>query len=336
MQTCNICQQNMPSQVAEPLSQHDVPTKPWSVVGTDLFEFDDHQWLIISDYYSKYPIVKKLPHPSPSSVVVNVTKQVFAEHGIPDKVISDNGPHFASDAYREFARSWSFDHVTSSPRRPQGNGFIERNVRTVKSMLKKCKQSGADCQLALLHWRTTPVCANLDSPAQMLMGRRLKSTIPSRIRNDAPSQDDIHDTLYKRQGTQKHFFDQHAQHSDLPVLYPGQRVYVQDQATGMWEPAVVDSCTDDPRSYIVQNVNGRRLRRNRQHIRARHHLPPDTESTQNVNVPTENVNVPTEIPRSPVSPSVPRTEPVDVPEPTPGRYVTRSGRVVRSPRRIDV
>ena len=36
VQTCNICQQNMPSQVAEPLSQHDVPTKPWSVVGTDL------------------------------------------------------------------------------------------------------------------------------------------------------------------------------------------------------------------------------------------------------------------------------------------------------------
>ena len=69
-------------------------------------------------------------------------------------------------------------------------------MRTVQSMLKKCKQSGADCQLALLHWRTTPVCANLESPAQMLMGRRLKSTIPSRIQNDAPWQDDIRDTLY--------------------------------------------------------------------------------------------------------------------------------------------
>ena len=123
----------------------------------------------------------------------------------------------------------------------------------------------------------------------MLMGRRLKSTIPSRIRNDAPSQDDIRDTLYKRQGTQKHYFDQHAQHSDLPVLYPGQRVYVQDQATGMWEPAVVDWCTDDPRSYIVQNVNGRSLRRNRQHIRARHYLPPDTELTQNVKITSVTV-----------------------------------------------
>ena len=93
VQTCKVCQEHHPSQTPEPLQQHDIPSKPWSVLGTDLFEFEGHQWLIIADYYTKYPIIRQLPYPSPSSVVANVTKQVFAEFGIPDRIVSDNGAH---------------------------------------------------------------------------------------------------------------------------------------------------------------------------------------------------------------------------------------------------
>ena len=119
VQTCKVCQEHQPSQTPEPLQQHNIPSKPWSVLGTDLFEFEGHQWLIIADYYTKYPIIRQLPSPSPSSVVVNVTKQIFAEFGIPDRIVSDNGPHFGSEAYRDFARMWQFDHITTSPRRPR-------------------------------------------------------------------------------------------------------------------------------------------------------------------------------------------------------------------------
>ena len=68
------------------------PSKSWGVLGTDLFEFEGHQWLIIADYYTKYPIIRQLPNLSPSSVLVNVTKQIFAEFGILDRIVSDNGP----------------------------------------------------------------------------------------------------------------------------------------------------------------------------------------------------------------------------------------------------
>ncbi|CAE1232164.1 unnamed protein product [Acanthosepion pharaonis] len=135
--SCSICQQHKPSQMQEPLMQHDIPTKPWDIVGTDLFDLHGSQWLIIANYYSKYPVVKHLPAHSPSSVTVNTTRQVFAEFGIPSKVVSDNGPHFSSHLYREFAKEWGFHHETTSPRRPQGNGFRERQIRTVKNILKK-------------------------------------------------------------------------------------------------------------------------------------------------------------------------------------------------------
>ena len=61
-----------------------------------------------------------------SDAIVERLKDVFAENGSPDKVISDNGGHYISLAFRTFAEEWCFDHTTSSPHYPQSNGFIER------------------------------------------------------------------------------------------------------------------------------------------------------------------------------------------------------------------
>ena len=154
---CTVCQEYQRSQLAEPLMQHEIPQCPWSVVGTDLFEHNGKQFLLIADYYSKFPIVKPLENPASSSQVVSKMKDAFSEFGIPDKVMSDNGPHYSSQLFCAFAQEWGFVHTTSSPRRPQGNGFIERQVQTVKQLLKKSIRSGSDFKLALLHWRATPV-----------------------------------------------------------------------------------------------------------------------------------------------------------------------------------
>ncbi|PIK33582.1 hypothetical protein BSL78_29605 [Apostichopus japonicus] len=102
----------------------------------------------IRDHYTKYLIIRKIPGNCSSHAVIIAMKQVFSEHGKPEKVVSDNGPQFASELFKQFASGWSFDHVTSSPRRPQGNGFIERQVRTAKSILTKAKQSNTDIHMA--------------------------------------------------------------------------------------------------------------------------------------------------------------------------------------------
>ena len=86
--------------------------------------------------------------------------------------MSDNEPHFISAVYREFAQEWGFNHETTSPRQLQGNGFIERQVKTVKAILKKAKQSGITPEIALLNWHCTPVSNITPSPAQLLMGRQ--------------------------------------------------------------------------------------------------------------------------------------------------------------------
>ena len=68
--------------------------RPWQVVGTDLFSWDGDEYVLLCDYYPKFPIIKKIPRgQSTGNTVVNLTKCVFSEQGVPEVIISDNGPH---------------------------------------------------------------------------------------------------------------------------------------------------------------------------------------------------------------------------------------------------
>ena len=97
--------------------------------------------------------------------------------------------------------------------------------------------------------------------------------------------------------------------------------------TGRWNPATVHAESDEPRSYILRNMNGKEFRRNRQHIRESCQLP-----HQNVE-PPENAHAtptPTRLPTASTETELPNTVVPSVPPSTPARYTTRSGRVVRN------
>jgi len=151
------------------LHPHNVPRFPWQKLGTDLFDYQGAQYLLATDYYSKYPIVRKL-NSSTSAAVINHLKSVFADHGIAETLVSDNG--------LQYSKQWGIDHVTSSPLYPQSNGSIEQSVQTVKNLLRKAEASGQDPYMALLTYQTTPVDSNFLSPAQLLNHRDYRTQIP--------------------------------------------------------------------------------------------------------------------------------------------------------------
>ena len=122
-------------------------------------------YLIVVDYFSKYPEVVKVDSKS-AKATVEVMKTIFARNGIPTTVIADNVP-FNSRCFKEFAKEWQFSLITSSPHFPQSNGLAECNVQTVKNLFKKAQESGCDSELALLEFRNTPVTGLPDSPAQL-------------------------------------------------------------------------------------------------------------------------------------------------------------------------
>ena len=75
-------------QRAKPMSPSELPELPWQKVGTDLFEWDKHMFVLIVDYYSRFIEIARLSGES----VISKTKSIFARHGLPETVISDNGP----------------------------------------------------------------------------------------------------------------------------------------------------------------------------------------------------------------------------------------------------
>jgi transposase InsO family protein len=85
--------------------------------------------------------------------VIKHTSSIFARHGIPEIVVSDNGPQYSADLYATLAKNYGFEHVTSSPHYPQGNGEAERAIKTIKGLLRK----SGDPYLSLLAYRSTPL-----------------------------------------------------------------------------------------------------------------------------------------------------------------------------------
>ncbi|KAK3778377.1 hypothetical protein RRG08_059969, partial [Elysia crispata] len=168
---CQTCAKLRP-EVREPLLPSSISERPWIRVAMDLFDYKGSTYLVVTDYYSRWPELRLLENLS-SSCVINKLKSIFAIHGIPDNVISDNGPQFASTEFRKFAQEWRFVHTTSSPRYPQSNGAAERAVQTLKNMLKKAK----DPYIALRNYRAIPL-HNGHAPSEILMGRKLQTKIP--------------------------------------------------------------------------------------------------------------------------------------------------------------
>ena len=333
---CKACQEYQNSQQSEPLKQHNIPQRPWSVLGTDLFEIKGQHFLIVVDYYSKFPIVKQIDKNRSSVQIIKLMRNIFSEFGIPEKVVSDNGPQYSSSEFRSFAESWGFVHSTTSPNRPQGNGFVERQIQTVKKVIMKAHTSGNDIQLALLYFRITPISLKIPSPAEMLFGRRLKSTMVSHISNTLTEKEEIQEELMKRQSVQKKQFDKHARKQDLPHLVKDQQVLIQNQRSMRWEPAVVQNTTADSRSYVVRLANGNVVRRNRQHIRHLPNISPTLPPAIQDNARHPQVDL-SESGQSQVSHTTQRKilneQPTQSSDTVPHVYRTRYGRESRKPDR---
>ena len=141
-----------------------LPDLPWQKVETDLFEWNKQTYLSTVDYYTRFIKIAMLSSKQAAKQVIHWTKSVFTRHGIPEILISDNGPQFCSEMYSEFAKGYQFQHLTSSPYFPQRNGEAERAVGTVKRLLNR----ESDPYPALMAYHATPL-QNGYSPAELLM-----------------------------------------------------------------------------------------------------------------------------------------------------------------------
>ena len=170
---CQICQENKPAQQKEPMQSQPIAKSRWSIVSTDLFTYQSKDFIIVVDNLTKFWEVEKLQETS-AEETIDKLKAIFARHGIPNLVISDNGPQFVNKEFRKFQEEWDFKHYTSSPHHSEGNGTAEAAVKIAKKLLSR----SSDPWLAILEHRNTPMDGY--SPAQKLFSRRTRTSIPTK------------------------------------------------------------------------------------------------------------------------------------------------------------
>ena len=317
---CSVCSKFGKANQREPLINHPVPERPWSKLGADLFEFGNKTYLVVVDYYSKFPEVKTLENHS-AKAVIRALKYIFSRHGAPDELISDNNP-FDSYELKVFAKEWGFKITTSIPRYPVSNGQSERYVGIVKQLLRKALEDHKDPAIALLDYRNTPVSGLKYSPAQLLMSRRLKDKLPVASKLLKPAVADAKHDLEERQKKQKKYYDRGTRKRSPFKI--GDSVRIKSNSDRTWKQAVVTGEHPAPRSYLVTTDEGSTYRRNTKFLKKSAEpkpkisppiddMPLISQSTLSTAVPS--VNQPPPMPNSPI-PTPPRRYPTRDRKPT--------------------
>ena len=259
---CDVCTTYRNKLPKQELIHHEIPTNPWTKLGTDLFSLKGKEYLVVIDYTSKFVIVAHLER-TDSSCVITKLKNMFSVHGIPKELFSDGGPQFTSSQFKHFQKEWDFHHTRSSPHYPQSNGQVERTVQTVKRALRKALESGEDPYLALLTINTTPDISG-KSPAEKLFGRHTRSQIPSMRTSRSPTEETARNN---------------------GQLSPGAPVRIRYDTDKSWSRrGTIVRKRAEPRSYDILNEKGNTVRVNERHI-----LPDSsTSSSSNISVKLED------------------------------------------------
>ena len=245
----------------EPLQPHDIPEGPWKKLGIDYFTFDGNSYVLICDYFSKFPFLYRAKTSFWS--LRDRLIDLFSIEGYPDEIVSDNGPPFQSKEFAKFLSSLGIKHTTSSPGYSRSNGFIERHIQTVKNMLSKSSNTRS-FQEVLADLRTTRIGTGLPSPAEILHGRNLTTRAQADIDIKA-----IRSVLQERQLKMTLDHDSSRRAKKARLLVVGERCHVLGPGN-KWIDAFVTGITDSGRSYETQvEATGKHLTRNRSHIRPR-------------------------------------------------------------------
>ena len=267
----------------EPLQAHDVPEQSWECIAMDYFYSDGKLYILICDYFSKFPFLFQTRTTAWISLKAHIT-ELFAIEGTPDEVMTDNGPPFNGKEFSEFLSGLGIRHSTSSPNYPQSNGFIERQVQTVKRLMAKATATGRSFQEALTGLRAQPLGDGLPSPAEILHGRSLTTRKATPVDLKA-----VRNTLISLQAKYIKGHDKARRARAQRQLMTEEEVYYL-ASNDNWLLGLITGTRDTGRSYDVLVGDGTLLRRNRSHLKPRSFDIPVIRANMNARTATPSQN----------------------------------------------
>ena len=182
--TCSHCNERAPSQPREPYCPSPCPLYPFQQICLDYFEVGHHTYLSCVDRFSGWITINHYSQKATSAKLISTLRDIFGSYGVSEEISSDGGPQFTSTEFTTFLNNWGIKHRLSSVQYPQSNSRAELGVKSAKRIiLNNTNPDGSlnsdNAVRAILQHRNTPIPELGLSPAQLLLHRQLKDSIPS-------------------------------------------------------------------------------------------------------------------------------------------------------------
>ena len=173
--SCVSCKAVKSAPQEAPLHPWVWPTEPWKRIHVDFAgPFQGKMFFLVIDAHSKWPEIFRMSLTTVEETIV-VLRRIFASFGLPDQLVSDNGPQFAAREFADFVSANDIRHILTAPYHPASNGAIERFVQTFKQAMKAGEGNGLSVQHRLqsflMSYRSTPHATTGKSPASLFLGR---------------------------------------------------------------------------------------------------------------------------------------------------------------------
>ena len=258
------------------------PAKPWKHIHIDFAgPFLGKNFLVVVDAHSKWAEVIEMSSTTSSKTIVELRK-LFSAYGLPEQIVSDNGPQFVAEEFATFLKLNGIRHIRCSPYHPSSNGGAERFIQTFKQAMKAGATStplfSQRLSSFLLTYRATPHATTNTPPCELFIGRRIRTLFDLLL----PSQEK---RVNDRQAAQKAGHDMHVQSRQFEI---DQLVMARNWRDGPdWVPGVLIEKLG-PLTYKVQTQAGQIWKRHVDHLKGlgRTDCPPvSTDSDDSVNFP---------------------------------------------------
>ena len=259
--SCEACQAVKSCTATAPLHPWLWPERPWQRVHIDFAgPFMNRTFLILTDAHSKWPEVIEMNSTTAGRTIVEL-RRLFSSYGLPEQLVSDNGPQFVSDEFSTFMKMNGIKHIRCSPYHPSSNGAAERFVQTFKKAMKASQHSSLSFSHRLSNflftYRCTQHATTNEAPCQLFIGRMLRTRFDLLHPSD-------NRRVNNKQADQKAYHDRKAKERSLRI---GQRVVVRNQIPGRpWVPGIVEEM-QGPLTYLICLDTGQRWKRHVDHVR---------------------------------------------------------------------
>ncbi|XP_064629303.1 uncharacterized protein K02A2.6-like [Lineus longissimus] len=221
--SCHGCQITGRPNPPEPIRSTQLPSEPWEDIAVEFLGPlpQGDMVLVVVDYYSRYYELEVMKTTT-AEKTIRVMRNIFARHGLPMTLFSDNRPQFISDAFKEYMAECGIRHHLVTPKWPQANGEVERQNASLVKHMKLAQAEGGDWKLEVLKYvasyRAKAHPSTGKSPAELLFGRKMRTKIPE-VRPGIGDDQDVRDRDSEQKGKSKLYADdrRNARESDIQL-----------------------------------------------------------------------------------------------------------------------